>query len=57
MGSTAVDVADDGAADLVQVHDVRVVARQGQPAHLGKKVHLTVTEEGVGAKIELRSCV
>ena len=55
MGSTAVDVADDGAADLVQVHDVRVVARQGQLAHLGKIVHLTVTEEGVGAKIELWS--
>ena len=54
MGSTAVDVADDGAADLVQVHDVRVVARQGQLAHLGKIVHLTVTEEGVGPKIELR---
>ena len=55
MGSTGVDVADDGAADLVQVHDVRVVARQGQLAHLGKIVHLTVTEEGVGAKIELGS--
>ena len=48
-------MADDGAADLVQVHDVRVVARQGQLPHLGKIVHLTVTEEGVEAKIELRS--
>ena len=57
MGSTAVHVADDGAADLVQVHDVRVVARQGQLAHLGKIVHLTVTEEGVVAKIELGSGV
>ena len=48
-------MADDGAADLVQVLYVRVVARQGQLAHLGKIVHLTVTEEGVGAKIELGS--
>ena len=47
-------MADDGAADRVQGHDVRVVARQGQLPHLGKIIHLTVTEEGVGPKIELR---
>ena len=50
-------VAMDGAGDLVQVHNMRVVPRLGQLVNPGEVIHLTVTKEGVVAKVEVRNFI
>ena len=57
MLSTGVGVAEDGAADLVKVHDTGVMPGLGKLVDPGKVVHLTVTEEGVLAKVEVRNFI